>query len=121
MKKIQKNAVRFDNLKQDFWTIRNILARQKPSPSVRWCARWQNGPRSRHVWAFSKFINEESLKIAFVQKVIHYIEQNGYVESKAILMRPFFDQPILFTCFIVIYQRSACRLSSTSLTTSSDI
>lgn len=75
-------------------------------------------PRSRHVWAFSKFINEESLKIAFVQKIIHYIEQNGYVKSKAILMRPLFDQPILFTRFIVIYQRSACRLSSTSLTTS---
>lgn len=75
-------------------------------------------PRSRHVWAFSKFINEESLKIAFVQKVIHYIEQNGYVKSKAILMKSLFDQPILFTCFIVIYQRSACRLSSTSLTTS---
>ena len=71
------------------------------------------------MWAFSKFINEESLKIAFVQKVIHYIEQNGYVESKAILIGPLFDQPILFTCFIVIYQRSACRLSSTSLTTSS--
>ena len=71
------------------------------------------------MWAFSKFINEESLKIAFVQKVIHYIEQNGYVKSKAILMRPLFDRPILFTCFIVIYQRSACRLSSTSLTTSS--
>lgn len=71
------------------------------------------------MWAFSKFINEESLKIAFVQKVIHHIEQNGYVESKAILTRPLFDQPILFTCFIVIYQRSACRLSSTSLTTSS--
>ena len=61
------------------------------------------------MWAFSKFINEESLKIAFVQKAIHYIEQNGYVKSKA----------ILFTGFIVIYQRSACRLSSTSLTTSS--
>ena len=67
------------------------------------------------MWTFSKFINEESLKIAFVQKVIHYIEQNGYVKSKAILMRPLFDQPILF----IIYQRSACRLSSTSLTTSS--
>ena len=71
------------------------------------------------MWAFSKFINKESLKIAFVQKVIHYIEQNGYVESKVILMRTIFDQPILFTCFIVIYHRSACRLSSTSLTTSS--
>lgn len=76
----------------------------------------ENGPRSRHVWAFSKFINEESLKIAFVQKVIHYIEQNGDVKSKAILMGPLFDQPILFT---FIYQRAACRLSSTSLTTSS--
>ena len=30
MKKIQKSAVRFDNLKQDFWMIRSILARQKP-------------------------------------------------------------------------------------------
>lgn len=29
MKKIQKNAARFDNLKQDFWTIRSILAQQK--------------------------------------------------------------------------------------------
>ena len=49
---------------------------------------------------FSKFINDESLnakQIAFVQKVIHYIEQNGYVESKAVLMKPPFDQPILFT------------------------
>ena len=50
--------------------------------------------------AFSKFINDESLNAkqsAFVQKVIHYIEQNGYVESKAVLMKPPFDQPILFT------------------------
>ena len=50
--------------------------------------------------AFTKFINDESLnakQIAFVQKVIHYIEQNGYVESKAVLMKPPFDQPILFT------------------------
>ena len=71
------------------------------------------------MWVFSKFINEKSLKIAFVRKVIHYIEQNGYVKSEAILMRPFFNQPILFTYFIIIYQCSACRLSSTSLTTSS--
>ena len=42
--------------------------------------------------------NEQRIKqIAFVQKVIHYIEQNGYVESKAVLMKPPFDQPILFT------------------------
>ena len=32
-----------------------------------------------------------------MQKVIRYIEQNGYVESKAVLMKPPFDQPILFT------------------------
>ena len=32
-----------------------------------------------------------------MQKVIHYIEQNGYVESKAVLMKPPFDQPILFS------------------------
>ena len=32
-----------------------------------------------------------------MQKIIHYIEQNGYVESKAVLIKPPFDQPILFT------------------------
>lgn len=50
--------------------------------------------------AFSRFINDESLnakQITFVQKVIHYIEQNGYVESKSVLMKPPFDQPVLFT------------------------
>lgn len=80
MKKIQKNAARFDNLKQDFLDDKKYSGTAEATP---------------------------------------FGEQNGYVKSKAILMRPFFDQPILFVCFIVVYQRSACRLSNTSLTTSS--
>jgi type I restriction enzyme R subunit len=46
--------------------------------------------------AFSSFINEQNLnanQIVFVNKVIDYIEQNGYVESVAELTRPPFDKP----------------------------
>ena len=49
--------------------------------------------------AFSGFINEESLnarQIAFVQKVIAYVEQNGYMEDMNILLRAPFDKPTSF-------------------------
>jgi len=49
--------------------------------------------------AFSSFINEQSLnanQIAFVNKVIDYIEQNGYVENVAELTKPPFDKPQSF-------------------------
>ena len=49
--------------------------------------------------AFSQFINDESLtqsQIAFVHKVIHYVEQNGYMESVTALQKPPFDKPISF-------------------------
>jgi len=49
--------------------------------------------------AFSAFINDQSLnqqQIAFVHKVIHHIEQNGYMESAADLRKPPFDKPIGF-------------------------
>ena len=45
--------------------------------------------------AFSEFINDQSLnsrQIAFVQKVITHIEQNGYVEDLSILAKPPFDK-----------------------------
>lgn len=45
--------------------------------------------------AFSNFINDQSLndaQIAFVSKVISYIEQNGYMEAED-LRRPPFDKP----------------------------
>lgn len=48
---------------------------------------------------FSSFINEQKLnanQIVFVNKVIDYIEQNGYVESVAELTRPPFDKPQSF-------------------------
>ena len=49
--------------------------------------------------AFSSFINEQNLnanQIVFVNKVIDYIEQNGYVENVAELTKPPFDKPQSF-------------------------
>ncbi|MGF7060029.1 DEAD/DEAH box helicase family protein [Brassicibacter mesophilus] len=49
--------------------------------------------------AFSSFINEHNLnanQIVFVNKVIDYIEQNGYVENVGELTRPPFDKPQSF-------------------------
>lgn len=49
--------------------------------------------------AFSSFINEQNLnanQIVFVNKVIDYIEQNGYVENLAELTKPPFDKPQSF-------------------------
>lgn len=49
--------------------------------------------------AFSGFINEENLnarQIAFVQKIIAYVEQNGYIEDMNILLRAPFDKPVSF-------------------------
>lgn len=50
--------------------------------------------------AFSQFINDQALnqrQIEFVHKVIHYVEQNGYMESVSALINPPFDQPARFT------------------------
>ena len=50
--------------------------------------------------AFSEFINDQSLnqrQIAFVHKIISHIEQNGYMESAALLTKPPFDKPLSFT------------------------
>ena len=47
--------------------------------------------------AFSKFINDASLndrQIAFVHKVINYIEANGYIDDVKTLMQPPFDKPV---------------------------
>lgn len=49
--------------------------------------------------AFSQFINDESLnqkQIAFVTKIISHVEQNGYMDTPAVLMKPPFDKPISF-------------------------
>ncbi len=49
--------------------------------------------------AFSTFINDQSLnqmQIAFVNKIINYIELNGYMENLAELTKPPFDKPIGF-------------------------
>lgn len=48
--------------------------------------------------AFSKFINEQSLnsqQIAFVNKVIEYISENGYIENESLTKAPF-DRPVKF-------------------------
>ncbi|WP_010245218.1 type I restriction-modification enzyme R subunit C-terminal domain-containing protein [Acetivibrio cellulolyticus] len=55
--------------------------------------------RNAAMEVFSSFINDQKLnanQIAFVNKVIDYIEQNGYVESIAELTRPPFDKPQSF-------------------------
>ena len=49
--------------------------------------------------AFSSFINDQSLnqqQITFVNKIIHHIELNGYMENVAELTRPPFDKPVSF-------------------------
>lgn len=49
--------------------------------------------------AFSQFINDQTLnqkQIAFVHKVINYIEKNGYMENVSELANPPFDKPISF-------------------------
>lgn len=49
--------------------------------------------------AFSEFINDASLnqnQIAFVYKIIGYVEQNGYMENMKELMKPPFDKPSSF-------------------------
>lgn len=49
--------------------------------------------------AFSAFINDASLnqkQIAFVQKVINHVEQNGYMEDITQLQKPPFDKPVSF-------------------------
>lgn len=49
--------------------------------------------------AFSSFINDQSLnqnQIAFVHKVIHHIEANGYMDNVAELTKPPFDKPVRF-------------------------
>lgn len=49
--------------------------------------------------AFSMFIDDQSLnqrQIAFVLKVINYIELNGYMDSVADLAKPPFDKPVSF-------------------------
>lgn len=49
--------------------------------------------------AFSAFINDQSLnqkQIAFVNKIISHVEQNGYMENAAELQKPPFDKPVSF-------------------------
>lgn len=49
--------------------------------------------------AFSTFINDQSLnaqQIAFVEKIITYIENNGYMDDVTELTKPPFDKPVSF-------------------------
>jgi len=63
---------------------------------VRRIAKMERGAALK---AFSSFISEENLnanQIAFVNRVIDYIEQNGYLENAAELTKPPFDKPQSF-------------------------
>jgi type I restriction enzyme R subunit len=49
--------------------------------------------------AFAAFINDQSLnhnQIEFIKKVINHVENNGYMEDLADLMKPPFDKPLNF-------------------------
>ena len=62
--------------------------------------------------AFSAFINDQSLnqkQIAFVHKIIHHIELNGYMENVAELTKPPFDKPISFIKLLDPKTRTALR------------
>ena len=48
--------------------------------------------------AFAEFVNDETLnqqQVAFVHKVVEFVEANGYMEP-ADLMKPPFDRPASF-------------------------
>ena len=58
--------------------------------------------------AFADFINQESLtapQINFVRLVIAHIEQNGYMEDPAVLLKPPFDRPVSFVKLFGAEQR----------------
>ena len=60
--------------------------------------------------AFSRFINDQALnqqQIAFVHKIISYIEQNGYIDSVSELTKPPFDKPVTFVKLFDTKTRSA--------------
>ncbi len=60
--------------------------------------------------AFSAFINDQSLnqkQIAFVNKIIHHIELNGYMENVAELTKPPFDKPTSFIKLFDVKTRTA--------------
>ncbi|MBQ9373048.1 MAG: DEAD/DEAH box helicase family protein [Thermoguttaceae bacterium] len=59
--------------------------------------------------AFSKFINDYSLnlkQISFVDKIINYLEKNGYMETGDLLKQPF-DKPALFNFLFNLEQQKA--------------
>ena len=58
--------------------------------------------------AFSAFINDQSLnqrQIAFVEKIITYIENNGYMENVTELTKPPFDKPV---SFVKLFDKKTC-------------
>ena len=49
--------------------------------------------------AFSAYINDASLnqkQIAFVNKIIHHLELNGYMENAAELMKDVYKRQVIF-------------------------
>ena len=60
--------------------------------------------RSAAMEVFSKFINDQSLtqqQIVFVNKIIDYIVQNGYIETAELIKAPF-DRP---TSFVKLFDK----------------
>lgn len=69
--------------------------------------------------AFSEFINDEKLnqrQIAFVNKIINHVEQNGYMESIMDLQKPPFDKPVSFIKLFDVKTRTALMQTIQSIT-----
>jgi len=70
--------------------------------------------------AFSTFINEQNLnqeQIVFVNKVIDYISQNGYVDNLSVLTKPPFDKP---RKFLELFDGSGQKIIVTLITNIND-
>ena len=68
--------------------------------------------------AFSDFINDQSLnqqQIAFVHKVIHHVEQNGYMEDISELLKPPFDKPVGFMKLFDVKRQKAIMQTLTQI------
>lgn len=68
--------------------------------------------------AFSEFINDESLnqkQIAFIKKVINYVEKNGYIDGVAVLQKPPFDKPVSFLKIFDAKKRTKLLQTITSI------
>ena len=98
-----------------YWEANDLLLLEKTRMELRGLMKFlvDGGDEKKTIMtrlAFSAFINDASLnqkQIAFVHKIIHHVEQNGYMEDMKELMKPPFDKPISFMKLFDMKTRTA--------------